>query len=101
MPLIRLANVVDIPAGSTREARLDGATYAICNTGGQFYVVSGDCPHRDGPLGHGALHGHTLVCPWHAWEFDIRTGDCDVGPDCRIGTYPVKIDDGGIYIEVR
>jgi nitrite reductase/ring-hydroxylating ferredoxin subunit len=62
-------------------------------------VVSGDCPHRDGPLGHGALHGYTLVCPWHGWEFDVRTGECSAGIDCRVGAYAVEVRDGEIWIE--
>jgi nitrite reductase/ring-hydroxylating ferredoxin subunit len=100
MVSMRVANLSDVPVGSVREVRIGGKSFAICNAGGQIYAVSGDCPHREGPLGHGALHGFQLVCPWHAWEFDVRTGECDMGPGCRIATYPASVVDGGIDLEV-
>ena len=43
---------------------------------------SRNCPHRGAPLAHGALHHHTIVCPWHAWEFDCRTGSA-IAPTLR------------------
>jgi nitrite reductase (NADH) small subunit len=100
MLTMRLIDLAEVPPGAVREARVGDRTYAVCNVDGQIYVVSGDCPHRDGPLGHGALHGHTLACPWHAWEFDVRTGECDIGRDCTIATYPVRIAGGAVHIEV-
>lgn len=98
---MRLIEVDEVPPGAVREVRAGSYSYAVCNVDGSIFVVSGDCPHRDGPLGHGALHGHTLVCPWHAWEFDVRTGECDAGPGCRIATYPSRIDNGAVYIDLR
>jgi nitrite reductase/ring-hydroxylating ferredoxin subunit len=100
MVSVRVGNLSDFPPGTVREIRAGGATYAVCNVEGHFYAVSGDCPHREGPLGHGALHEHQLVCPWHAWEFDVRTGECDAGPGCRIATYPASVVDGGIHIDI-
>ena len=100
MAALCLGPATDVPPGAVREVRHGDRTWAVCNIDGDYRVVSGECPHRDGPLGHGALHGYTLVCPWHAWEFDVRTGDCNIGLDCRIGSYPVTVKDGDLYIEV-
>jgi nitrite reductase/ring-hydroxylating ferredoxin subunit len=99
MASVRLAEVADVPPGAVCEAEYGGQSFAVCNVDGEFFVVSGDCPHRDGPLGHGALHGTTVVCPWHAWEFDVRTGECFAHPDCRIATYTVSVHEGAIFIE--
>lgn len=99
MAALRLISLNEVPPGAVRESRAGGRSWAVCNIEGDIRVVSGECPHRDGPLGHGALHGYTLVCPWHAWEFDVRTGECSVGPGCRIGTYPVTLRGGDVYIE--
>jgi nitrite reductase/ring-hydroxylating ferredoxin subunit len=100
MVSVRVADLSDVPPGSVREFRIEGASYAVCNVDGRIFAVSGDCPHRDGPLGHGALHGYTLVCPWHAWEFDVRTGESDAGPGCRIATYPASVVDGTICLDI-
>jgi len=86
--------------GTVREAIIEDHAYAICNVEGNLFAVSGDCPHRNGPLGHGALHGYSLVCPWHLWEFDVRTGESDLRPDCTIATYPVTVEDGTIFLQV-
>ena len=75
-------------------------SYAVCNVGGELHALSGDCPHRGGPLGHGALHGSTLVCPWHAWEFDCRTGADTLNPDLRGPTVPVEVCGDDILIDV-
>ena len=65
MPFVKVGRLADLPPGQIMEAAVDGAIYAICNANGTLYAVSGACPHRDGPLAQGTLHGYTLVCPWH------------------------------------
>jgi nitrite reductase (NADH) small subunit len=67
-------------------------TFAVCNVAGAVYALDGICPHSGGPLGEGALHGSTLVCPWHAWEFDCRTGANDFDPDVVVATFAAKIE---------
>ncbi|MBC7924691.1 MAG: Rieske (2Fe-2S) protein [Bryobacteraceae bacterium] len=100
MALLPAIAVEEVPHGSVREVTLNGRSYAICNTEGAYFAVSGDCPHRNGPLGHGAVHGYWLVCPWHLWEFDVRNGSSSMSPDCAIATYPIEVADGIIRIDV-
>src|SRR3954462_1260265 len=90
----------ELPPGTVREVVIDNRTYALCNVDGCVFALSGDCPHRNGPLGHGALHGHILLCPWHLWRFDVRTGESDMGSDCRIATYPATVQARSIHIEI-
>ena len=100
MAFVNLGAVGEVPVGAVREI-LDGDfTFAVCNVGGTLYVLDGICPHAGGPLGHGALHGSTLVCPFHAWEFECRTGVCDLDSDVAVATFPVKVQDGEIWAEV-
>jgi nitrite reductase/ring-hydroxylating ferredoxin subunit len=77
------------------EALAGDGIYAICNVGGEIYALDGICPHAGGPLGQGALHGTTLVCPWHAWEFDCRNNDMEGFP---VAKFPVKIEGDDILI---
>jgi nitrite reductase/ring-hydroxylating ferredoxin subunit len=44
------------------------------------------------------LHGTTLVCPWHAWEFDCRDNEMDGG--LAPAKFPVKIEGDDILIDV-
>ena len=100
MPFVKVGTVSELPPGSVIEAGVGENTYAICNVGGEFHALDGFCPHAGGPLGHGALHGYTLVCPWHAWEFDCRTGANDFDPDVVVPTFPVNVDGGDILLDV-
>jgi nitrite reductase/ring-hydroxylating ferredoxin subunit len=100
MSLVRAGSAASLPPGEMREATLNGTPYVICNVNGEFYAINGTCPHRGAPLAHGALHGHIVVCPWHAWEFDCRTGEYDYDSSIRIEKYPVKIEGGEILIDL-
>ena len=64
-------------------------------SGGEFYAIEGVCPHRGAPLAYGALHEHTVVCPWHAWEFDCRTGEGDCG---NVPSVQVTVEKDRIYL---
>jgi nitrite reductase (NADH) small subunit len=100
MPFVKLASLAQLPPGSIVEAQSGGNTIAICNAGGEVYALDGICPHAGGPLGQGALHGTTIVCPWHAWEYDCRTGVNDFDEGVRVATFPVKIEDGEILVDL-
>ena len=68
----------------------------LCKVDNSVYALDACCPHLGARLGQGALHGHTVVCPWHGWEFDCRTG---LGEWDRIATYAVEVREGSIWID--
>jgi nitrite reductase/ring-hydroxylating ferredoxin subunit len=99
MPFVRIGALSDVPPGSVMQAELGENTYAICNVGGEVHVLDGICPHSGGPLGEGALHDNMVVCPWHAWEYDCRTGENDFDPNVRVEKFEVRIEGNDILIE--
>lgn len=100
MPLVKVGPADRLPPGSMMEARAGQTACVVVNAGGELYALEGVCPHRGGPLAQGALHGHSIVCPWHAWEFDCRTGEYDLDPSIRLARVPVRVRDGDIYLEL-
>src|ERR1700730_11362971 len=100
MAFVKIGSLAALPPGSGMEAEGGEETYAICNTRGEVHALEGICPHAGAPLGQGALHGHTLVCPWHAWEYDCRTGASDFDEDLKLATFPVKVEGDDILIDV-
>ncbi|MCC6857562.1 MAG: Rieske (2Fe-2S) protein [Bryobacterales bacterium] len=100
MPLVRVGSITDLPPGCMLEVTLGEDSYIVCNVEGKLHAVSGVCPHRDGPLGQGSLHGHHIECPWHAWEWDCRTGECVHDRAQRIPCYQVKNEGGDILLWV-
>lgn len=100
MALIRIGPLKLLPPGSALHVPVGEDAIAVCNVGGQLYAMDGICPHSGGPLGHGALNGHLLACPFHAWEFDCRTGLSDVDDFLKLKAYPVTIEDGEIVVNL-
>lgn len=59
---------------------------------GRVFAVQAECPHRGGPLADGLLGGTTLICPLHAWKFDLASGEALNG-ECGLRTFPVRVDE--------
>jgi nitrite reductase/ring-hydroxylating ferredoxin subunit len=100
MPFVKVARLADLPPDSLTEVFVGGEPYAICNLGGEVHALSGICPHEGGPLGQGQIHDGCVVCPYHLWEFDCRTGAFDLDPSSGVKTYPVKVEGDDILIQV-
>jgi len=100
MPLVKVGSLSKLPPGSVMEAQVGDGTYAICNVEVELHALDGICPHAGGPLGQGALHGATLVCPWHAWEYDCRSGANEMDDGLVVAKVPVKIQGDDILIDV-
>lgn len=92
--------IADVQPGSCTTIELpDGDQLAVFNVGGEFYAIEDFCPHKGAPLSEGTLCGHVVECGWHGWEFDVRTGQCLTVVD-KIKTYPLKIEDGVLSVEI-
>jgi nitrite reductase (NADH) small subunit len=70
--------------------KLDGTVYAVTNT----------CPHRGGPIGEGSLNGCLVTCPWHGWEFDVRSGRMPASPTIGLKTFRVQLDGDDVNVEI-
>ena len=97
-----------------------GVEVGVFNIDGEFHALLNNCPHQNGPVCEGELvreiggefHGpgtkveqvytgaHTVACPWHAWSFDVETGEHSGDHDISIPTYDVVVDDGTVYLEI-
>lgn len=99
MSFEKVARLADMPPCGLLQVKAGERTLALCRVGEDVHAVDGICPHAGGPLGQGALHGTTLVCPWHAWEFDCVTGEFDRNPDLKLERFPVKIENGDILVD--
>ena len=78
-----------------------GRTYAIYKAEDGFYCTDGMCTHEEEHLEEGLLTGHVIECPLHQGRFDIRTGEVISPPPFDdLNTYPVKAEDGQVYVNV-
>jgi len=74
MAWLKVATILDCPPGTAREVVAGGRIIALMNVGGELFALDGICPHQGGPLGKGNLEGPIVTCPWHGWQFDVRSG---------------------------
>jgi nitrite reductase (NADH) small subunit len=100
MAFVKVGSLAELPPGSVMEAEVGEKTYAICNLGGELHALDGICPHSGGPLGQGNLDGDRLICPWHAWEYDCRTGLNDYDETIKLAMFPVKTEGDDVLIDV-
>lgn len=96
-----LCRVDDCPPGQGRELVVDDRIVALFNVEGQFYALDGVCPHQGGPLGKGCLTGHLVTCPWHGWQFDVRTGQHRTSASVRQPALPLEIKGGMIFVQLH
>ena len=92
--------IAELPAGQCREALVAGKAVALFNVDGSVYALSNTCIHRGGPLGQGSLSGTSVMCPWHAWTYDVTTGESTVNPDLKVDRYEVKVEDGQVLVRL-
>lgn len=92
--------IAELPAGQCREALVAGKAVALFNVDGSVYALSNTCIHRGGPLGQGSLSGSSVMCPWHAWTYDVTTGESTVNPDLKVDRYEVKVEDGQVLVRL-
>jgi nitrite reductase (NADH) small subunit len=100
MAFVRVGSAAELPPGKVMQAEVGENSYVICNASGELYAYDGICPHAGGPLGEGAMDGDHIVCPWHSWEYDCRTGVNDFDESVKLTPFPVKVEGGDILIDV-
>jgi nitrite reductase/ring-hydroxylating ferredoxin subunit len=95
-----IARVDQCPPGNSLELVVEGRIIALFHVQGQFFALDGICPHQGGPLGRGELSERIVTCPWHGWQFDVCTGQCQLSPNVVQPTYPCKTEDGQVFIDL-
>jgi nitrite reductase/ring-hydroxylating ferredoxin subunit len=88
----RVAGVDDVKPGTGMVAEVNGQAVAVFNVEGTYYAVDNTCVHRGGPLGEGELEGDVVTCPWHSWQFNVKTGVSVNNPSACVKTYQVKVE---------
>ena len=101
MPYVKLTTQSELPAvGEAKEFELGDKVICVANVNGTITAMDNVCLHMGGPLGQGFLEGDKLICPWHGWEYDVRTGQLLDDPQSKVALYPIKVENGDVMVEV-
>ena len=98
----RLCGDAEAPAsGEVAEFEASGVAVCLANIGGELHALDNWCPHRRGPLGQGWVEGQAVVCPWHAWAFDVTTGEVQEPERGKVAVFPVRREAGSVLVDLR
>ena len=97
---IPIAHAGDCPPGSVLELVAGDRVVALFNVEGEYFALDGVCPHQGGPLGKGALHGCIVTCPWHGWQFDVRSGQHQLSARLVQPGFPVRVEGDTILVDL-
>jgi nitrite reductase (NADH) small subunit len=97
---VKLATLAELPVGGALEVEHEGRVYALYNIDGVFSAIDGICPHQGGPLADGQVDGTTVTCPWHGWQFDVRSGSTPLGPKIKQPVFEVRIEGEDVLVAV-
>jgi len=109
MKLHRVCLAVELTPGNRKIIEIEGRSIGVFNIKGRFYALKNTCPHQFAPLCRGKITGYNqpsevgvydwcregeiIRCPWHAWEFDITTGQSVFNPHkVRTKSYAVSVE---------
>jgi len=112
--LYRVGLVEDFVLGKPRPVEVAGRVITVVRTEGGVFALGASCPHMGGPLCVGSMHGTMLPsdpdeyvygqdgdvirCPWHGYEFSIRTGESIAGAvRGAVPVYQVEVRDDVVF----
>ena len=103
MALIDVGAAAELPPNSVKIVNAGSITVGVYNLNGEFFALEDRCSHDDGPLCEGDFDPDTgvAICPRHGANIDIRSGQPRTLPATEpVDTFPVKIVDGIVKVEV-
>jgi nitrite reductase (NADH) small subunit len=101
MNWIDIGSLDDIPALGARVVKTAMGCVAVFRTAeDEVFATSDRCPHKNGPLSEGIVHGNKVTCPLHNWVFSLETGEAQGADEGQIDTFAAKVEDGRILLDV-
>jgi nitrite reductase/ring-hydroxylating ferredoxin subunit len=118
---VRVSDLATFENPGRKVVEVAGIEVGVFRLGDEFFAYENKCPHLEGPVCQGKIlplatedvqkdgtsNGRVfsktqmnVVCPWHGFEFDIRTGTHPMDSKVRLRRIPVKVKDGAVYVSV-
>lgn len=91
----------EIPSQGSRIVKTEAGCIALFRTvENEVYALDDSCPHKQGPLSQGIVHGKSVTCPLHGWIFDLETGKAQGADEGSVKTSPVRVENGTVQIQL-
>ncbi|MTH99836.1 nitrite reductase small subunit NirD [Roseibium sp. RKSG952] len=98
---IEVGMLQEIPREGARCVRKGDMTIAVFRTADDdVFALEDKCPHKNGPLSQGIVHGGCVTCPLHNWVISLKTGAAQGADEGQTQAFPVRLDQGRIFIDL-
>ena len=99
---VPVCKVSDLPDPGKAVFEVGDRLVALFHVSGAFWAIDDLCTHDGGPLAEGRLEDHTVVCPRHGAQFDIRTGQALTMPATRAtAAHQVQVKEGTVFVRLN
>jgi nitrite reductase (NADH) small subunit len=98
-----VARLAELAVARGRSVRVGARELAVWRLAdGRVQVLDNTCLHLGGPLAEGLVHDGCVVCPWHGWTYDLRTGRrrTPLGEASGVAVYPAWVDGGDVWVDL-
>ncbi|WP_299772638.1 nitrite reductase small subunit NirD [uncultured Tateyamaria sp.] len=97
---IDIASINDIPQRGARVVKTRAGCVAVFRTAAdEVFALENACPHKQGPLAEGIVHGSAVTCPLHNWVISLETGLVQGNDEGQVATYPARVEGGRILLD--
>jgi len=97
---VLVGNVSEIAEGERRIIDVDGLSVGVFHHRNAWIALHNSCLHRGGPVCTGELDDDTLTCPWHGYQYDVRTGQLLLDGESHLESYAVDVRDGQVFVKI-
>jgi nitrite reductase/ring-hydroxylating ferredoxin subunit len=90
---------IRVPLNRTVRVDLDGQALCLVHAPDGFYAIDDKCPHQGLPISKGGIcENGQVVCPFHRYAWDLKTGRESRGVEANIRLYPLAEKTDGLFI---
>lgn len=116
-----VASADELSDGDRIIVQVKGRDIGVFNIDGEYYAYTSWCAHQGGPACEGRItgtmeancnpetrniekkwgrDGEILLCPWHGWEYDLKTGQALPREDVKLPSCPIREEDGDVIVSL-
>lgn len=90
----------DFQSGRGKMVVVNGRHVALFRLGDEFFAIDNLCLHQAGPICDGTIDNDVVICPWHGWSYEIRTGTLVQDPRVGVSRHDVKVDGDAVSVRL-
>jgi|SRR3989338_9390644 len=100
MGFVEVCSLEELKTDRKKAVNIGKDTIALFYLDGKVYAINGICAHKGGPLCEGQFDDQEIICPWHGFMYNVKTGICLNHPGFSVRKFKTKVDGEKVFVEV-